>query len=37
MFNLNPKRLTFQTIQTKKYITDLLINCDMNKVVEIDN
>ena len=36
MLNLNHKRLTFQTIQTR-YISDLLKNCDINKVAEIDN
>ena len=36
MFNLNPKRLTFQTIQTR-YISDLLKNCDINKAAGIDN
>ena len=36
IFNLNPKRLTFQAIQTK-CISDLLKICDKNKAVEIDN
>ena len=36
IFNLNPKRITFQAIQTK-YISDLLKICDKNKAVEIDN
>ena len=36
MFNLHPKRLTFQTVQTR-YISDLLKNCDINKVAGIDN
>ena len=35
MFNLYPKKLTFQTIQTR-YISDLLKNCDANKAVGID-
>ena len=34
MFNFNPKRLTFQTIQTK-YISDLLKNCDISKAAGI--
>ena len=36
MFTLNPKRLNFQTIQTR-YISDLLKNCDINKAAGIDN
>ena len=36
MFNLNPKKLTFQTIQTR-YISDLLKNCDINKAAGIDD
>ena len=36
IFNLNPKILTFQAIQTK-YISDLLKICDKNKAVKIDN
>ena len=36
MFNLNPKRLTFQAIQTR-YISDLLKDCDVNKAARIDN
>ena len=36
MFNLNPKRLTFLTIQTK-YISNLPKNWDINKAVGIDN
>ena len=36
MFSLNPKRLTFQTIQTK-YISDLPENCYINKAAGIDN
>ena len=36
MFDLNPKRVTFQTIQTK-YISNLLQNCDINKATGIDN
>ena len=36
MFNLYPKKLTFQTIQ-KRYISDLLKNCDANKAVGIDD
>ena len=30
MFNLNPKKLTVQTIQTR-YISDLIKSCDINK------
>ena len=37
MFNLNPKKLTLETIQTKKYISDLLKNCNINKAGRIDN
>ena len=36
MFNLYPKKLTFQTIQTR-YISDLLKNCDTNKAAGIDD
>ena len=36
MLNLNPKRLTFQAIQTR-YISDLLKDCDVNKAARIDN
>ena len=36
MFNLYPKKLTFQTIQTR-HISDLLKNCDANKAVGIDD
>ena len=36
MFNLNPKKLTFQTIQTR-YISDLWNNCDINKAAGIDD
>ena len=36
MFNLYPKQLTFQTIQTR-YISDLLKNCDTNKAAGIDD
>ena len=36
MFNFYPKKLTFQTIQTK-CISDLLKNCDTNKATGIDN
>ena len=36
MFNLNPKKLHFQTIQTR-YISDLLKNCDINKAAGIDD
>ena len=35
MFNFNPKKLHFQTIQTR-YIPDLLKNCDINKAAGID-
>ena len=35
MFNLYPKKLTFQTIQIR-YISDLLKNCDINKAARID-
>ena len=35
MFNLNPKKLTFQTIQTR-YISDLIKNCDINKAAGTD-
>ena len=35
IFNLNPKKLHFQTIQTR-YISDLLKNCDINKAAGID-
>ena len=35
MFNLNPKKLHFQTTQTR-YISDLLKNCDINKAAGID-
>ena len=35
MFNLYPKKLTFQTIQIR-YISDLLKNCDINKAAGID-
>ena len=34
MFNLNPEKITFQTIQTR-YISDLLKNCHINKVAGI--
>ena len=34
-FNLNPKRLTFQTIQIK-CISNLVKNCDINKSSGID-
>ena len=34
MFTLYPKKLTFQTIQTR-YISDLLKNCDTNKAAGI--
>ena len=37
MFNLNPKKLTLETIQTKKYISDLPKNCNINKAARIDN
>ena len=36
MFNLNLKKLTFQTIQTR-YISDLIKNCDINKASRIDD
>ena len=36
MFNLNPKKLHFQTIQTR-YISDFLKNCDINKAAGIDD
>ena len=36
MFNLNPKKLYFQAIQTR-YISDLLKNCDINKAAGIDD
>ena len=36
MFNIYPKKLTFQTIQTK-CISDLLKNWNTNKAVGIDN
>ena len=36
MFNLYPKKLNFQTIQTR-YISDLLKNCDTHKVASIDD
>ena len=36
MFNLNPKKLTFQKIQTR-YILDLIKNCDINKAAGIDD
>ena len=36
MFNFNPKKLHFQTIQTR-YISDLLKNCDINKAAGIDD
>ena len=36
MFNLNPKKLTFQTIQTR-YMSDLINNCDINKAAGIDD
>ena len=36
MFDSNPKRVNFETIQTK-YISNLLQNCDINKAVGIDN
>ena len=35
MFNLNPKKIHFQTIQSR-YISDLLKNCDINKATGID-
>ena len=34
MFNLNPKKLNFQTVQTR-YISDLLKNCDIKKLPEL--
>ena len=36
MFNLNPKKLHFQIIQTR-YISDLLKNYDINKAGRIDD
>ena len=36
MFNLNPNKLTFQTIQAR-YTSDLIKNCDINKAAGIDN
>ena len=36
MFHFYPKKLTFQIIQTR-YISDLLKNCDTNKVAGIDD
>ena len=36
MFNLSPKELTFQAIQTR-YISDLIKNCDINKAAGIDD
>ena len=36
MFTLYPKKLTFQTIQTR-YISDLLKNCDTNKAAGIND
>ena len=36
MFNLNPKKLHFQTIQSR-YISDLLKNFDINKAARIDD
>ena len=36
MFNFCPKKLTFQTIQTR-YISDLLKNCDINKAAGTDD
>ena len=36
MFNLNPKKLHFQAIQTR-FISDLLKNCDINKAAGIDD
>ena len=36
MFNLNPNKLTFQTIQTR-YISDLIKNCDINKAAGTDD
>ena len=35
MFNLNPKKITFQTIQTR-YMSDLLKNCNISKAAGID-
>ena len=36
MFKLNPKKLHFQTIQSR-YISNLLKYCDINKIVGIDD
>ena len=36
MFDSDPKRVNFETIQTK-YISNLLQNCDINKATGIDN
>ena len=36
MFNLNPKKLNFQAIQSR-YVSDLLENCDINKAAGIDD
>ena len=36
MFNLDPKKLHFQTIQSR-HISDLLKNCDINKAAGIDD
>ena len=36
MFDSNPKRVNFETIQTK-YISNLLQNCDISKATGIDN
>ena len=36
MFNFYPKKLTFETIQTR-YISDLLKNCGTNRAGEIDD
>ena len=36
MFNLNPKRLIFQTIQTR-YISNLIKSCDINTAAGIDD
>ena len=36
MFNFYPKKLTFQTIQTR-YISDLSKTCDTNKAAGIDD
>ena len=36
MFNLSPKKLTFQATQTR-YISDLIKNCDINKAAGIDD